>query len=617
MHRALTLVIAITAIASGQALDPVKWSLTVEPPTAPPGAKILARLTATIEPGWHLYGLSTPPPSRPTTIKLPGYEALKIYNQEPKRAFDKNFDIETQTYEGKAEFLVELTLKSDAPAGPAELAAAVGFNVCDATRCLPPRKRTATASLTIDPKAPAPVISIPGGFTEFKPGSAAPAPVVAAKFEEQGIAPFLALAFGAGLLAIFTPCVFPMIPITMSFFLNKPSATRRETVFQAAVFCLGIIVLFSGIGLLTTTLLGPFGVVQLGSNAWVNAFIACVFLVFGLSLLGAFEITLPSGLLTKLDGASQRGGIFGTLLMGLTFSLTSFACVGPFVGPLLAASAQAGGVRPLLGMAAFSSGLSAPFFLLAVFPGFLKRMPRSGGWLPRVKVVMGFVVLAAMLKYVAAVDQVMQWNFLTRERFLAAWVVLFAMAGLYLLGSLQLEGVSKDESLGLGRLLVGALFLAFAISLIPGMFGGKLGELDAYVPLPSESSTGGGGFSLAWMKNDFHGALDRARRENKLVLVNFTGYACTNCHWMKANMFTRPEIADAMKQYVLLELYTDSSDALAEENQKVQESKFKTVSIPYYAILDPDEKVVASFPSATRNPQEYLDFLKKGLAPKA
>jgi thiol:disulfide interchange protein DsbD len=137
------------------------------------------------------------------------------------------------------------------------------------------------------------------------------------------------------------------------------------------------------------------------------------------------------------------------------------------------------------------------------------------------------------------------------------------------------------------------------------------------VPLPSESSTGGGGFSLAWMKNDFHGALDRARRENKLVLVNFTGYACTNCHWMKANMFTRPEIADAMKQYVLLELYTDSSDALAEENQKVQESKFKTVAIPYYAILDPDENVVASFPGSTRNPQEYLDFLKKGLAPKA
>src|SRR6266568_2412815 len=501
IFRAFALSIAMLAAASAQALDPVKWSLTIEPPTAPPGAKILARLTATIEPGWHLYGLGTPPPSRPTTITIPGYDAPKIYYQEPKRAFDKNFEIETQTYEGKADFLLETTLKGDAPPGPAELAAAIGFNVCDATRCLPPRKRTAKASLTIDPKAPAPAISIPSGFSEFKPGASASAAPSVPKPEEQGLTPFLALAFGTGLLAIFTPCVFPMIPITMSFFLNKPSATRRDSVFQAAVFCLGIIVLFSGIGLLTTTLLGPFGVVQLGSSPWVNGFISLVFLVFGLSLLGAFEITLPSGMLTKLDGASQRGGFLGTLLMGLTFSLTSFACVGPFVGPLLAASAQSGGARPVMGMAAFSTGLSTPFFLLAVFPGFLKRMPRSGGWLPRVKVVMGFVVLAAMPKYVASVDQVLQWNALTRERFLALWVVLFALAGMYLLGFLRLEGVSKDEPLGLGRLLTGVCFLVFALSLIPGMFGGKLGDLDAYVPLPSGSLQPGGAASgLAWMK---------------------------------------------------------------------------------------------------------------------
>jgi thiol:disulfide interchange protein len=615
MFRALGLLISIAGIAAAQRLDPVKWSLSIEPASAAPGSKLVAHLTAVIEPGWHLYGLSTPAPSQPTKIQLTGNplsDKLTIYNQEPKRAFDQNFNIETQTYEGKAEFLLESSLQPNAPAGPAELTAQLRYNVCDATRCLPPAKRTATASLNIDPKAAPQAISIPAGFSEFKPGaptSAAQTPS-APKPASQGVGAFLLLAFGAGLLAIFTPCVFPMIPITMSFFLNK-----EQRVFQATVFCLGIIVLFSGIGLLTTTVLGPFGVVQLGSNPWVNSFIACVFLIFGLSLLGAFEITMPSGLLTKLDSASQRGGILGTLLMGLTFCLTSFACVGPFVGPLLAATAQEGGARPLVGMAAFAGGLSAPFFLLAVFPGFLKRMPRSGGWLPRVKVVMGFVVLAAMLKYVASVDQVLQWNILTRERFLAAWVVLFAMAGLYLLGFLRLEGVSKDEPLGLGRLLTAALFLAFSLSLIPGMFGAKLGDLDAYVPLAAESARNGeGGAALTWMKNDYRGALELARREGKLVFVNFTGYACTNCHWMKANMFTRPEIAAAMKEYVLLELYTDGSDAAAEENQKVQDSKFKTIAIPYYAILDPDEKVVASFPGLTRNPQEYLDFLKKGAA---
>ncbi len=623
----LGLLAAFAAVGFAQRLDPVAWSLTAEPASAPPGAKVLARLTATIEPGWHLYGLATPAPSQPTKVNLTGTplaDTVKIYQTEPKRAFDNNFNIETQTYEGKADFILEATVKQDAPAGAAELSAELRYNVCDASRCLPPRKKTVTAPFTVDPKAATPAIAIPAGFSEFKPGappvsSAAPPPTAPKPPEsakDQGIGAFLLLAFGAGLLAIFTPCVFPMIPITMSFFLNKPSSTRGDAVFQASVFCLGIIVLFSGIGLLTTTLLGPFGVVQLGSNPWVNSFISCVFLVFGLSLLGAFEITLPSGLLTKLDSASQRGGILGTLLMGLTFSLTSFACVGPFVGPLLAATATEGGARPLIGMAAFATGLSAPFFLLAVFPGFLKKMPRSGGWLPRVKVVMGFIVLAAMLKYLAAVDQVLQWNVLTRERFLAAWVVLFAMAGLYLLGFLRLEGVSKDEPLGLGRLLTGALILAFAISLVPGMFGGKLGELDAYVPVASETATVGGGGSTAmtWMKNDYRGALARAKSEGKMVLVNFTGYACTNCHWMKANMFTRPEIAEAMQHYVLLELYTDSSDPIAEENQKVEDSKFKTISIPFYAILDPDEKVIASFPSATKNPQEYLDFLKKGLA---
>lgn len=611
----LVLFTALAGVSFGQRLNPVKWTISVEPKTAAPGSKVLIRLDAAIEPGWHLYSLATPPPSPATKIQLaasPITGPANVYNQEPKRAFDKNFNIETQTYEEKAAFLIETSLKPDAPAGTADLTAELRYNVCDATRCLPPRKLTLTAPITIDPKAPSPSTSIPSGFLEFKPG-AAPSTAAAPKPDTQDIGAFLLLAFGAGLLAIFTPCVFPMIPITMSFFLNKPSGSRREGVFQAIIFCLGIIVLFSGIGLLTKALLGPFAVIQLGSSPWVNAFIAAVFLVFGLSLLGAFEITLPSGMLTKLDSASQRGGILGTLLMGLTFSLTSFACVGPFVGPLLAASAQAGGARPLMGMAAFATGLSSPFFLLAIFPGFLKRLPRSGGWLPRVKVVMGFIVLAAMLKYVASVDQVLQWNILTRERFLAAWVILFAMAGLYLLGFLRMEGVSKDEPLGLGRLLTGILFLAFALSLIPGMFGGKLGELDAFAPLPSESSRAGGASSgLTWMKNDYRGALDRARRENKMVFVNFTGYACTNCHWMKANMFTRPEIAEAMNQYVLVELFTDNLDATAEANQKIQDSKFQTIAIPFYAILDPDEKVIATS-AFTKDPQEYLAFLQKGI----
>jgi thiol:disulfide interchange protein DsbD len=610
-----TLFVAVSGFS--QKLDPAKWSLELEPAAIPAGAKVLARLKATIEPGWHVYSLTTPA-AKPTTIRLTDnalFEQFRVFQPKPKRAFDPNFNLDSETFEAEAIFLIEAQTKRDAAPGPSQITAEVRYQMCNDRMCLPPRTRTASATLSIDGSTKSAEIRIPAGYSEFKPGTtgAASPPPARTGGDSRGMGLFLLTAFGFGLAAIFTPCVFPMIPITMSFFLNRPSRSRRESVTQAAIFCIGIIVLFSGLGLLATAVLGPFGIVQLGSNPWVNGFIALVFLAFGLSLLGAFEITVPSSVLTRLDRVSQKDGTAGTLVMGLTFSLASFACVGPFVGTLLAASVQDGGTRPFVGMFSFATGLALPFFLLAIFPSYLQMMPKSGGWLARVKVVMGFVILAAMLKYVSSVDQVLQWNFLTRERFLALWIVLFAMAGFYLLGYVRLEGVSKDEPLGTWRLIIGIAFVAFAISLIPGMFGAKLGELDAYAPLPSGSSgfggIGGGEPLLAWAKNDFPQALERARREGKLVFVNFTGYACTNCHWMKANMFTRSEIRSAMQGFVLVELYTDGTDERSRLNQEFEEKTFGTVAIPYYAIFNPDGKVVASFPGLTRNPQEFLAFL--------
>jgi thiol:disulfide interchange protein len=628
MRAAYVFLTALLAAASGHAekLNPAKWSLELQPAAAPPGSKILAKLEAKIEPGWHVYSLSTQG-AIPTTIRVADNAATqqyRVFQPAPKRAFDPSFKLETETYEGQPAFLIEIETKKDAAAAAVEIAAQVRYQMCNDRLCLPPVTRRAAATLTIDANAKAAVLAIPAGYTEFKPGIAAPhrtsAPA-AGSGDAQELGFFLLTAFGFGLAAIFTPCVFPMIPITMSFFLNRPSGSRRESVTQAAIFCIGIIVLFSGLGLIATAALGPFGIVQLGSNPWVNGFIAVIFLAFGLSLLGAFEITIPSSVLTRLDRFSQKGGTAGTLVMGLTFSLASFACVGPFVGTLLAASLQGGGARPFIGMAAFAAGLALPFFLLAIFPSYLKKMPKSGGWLARVKVVMGFVILAAMLKYVLGVDQVLQWNFLTRERFLAAWIVLFAMGGLYLLGYVRLEGVSKDEPLGLGRLLIGMAFLGFAVSLIPGMFCGKLGELDAYVPPPSSTSgcnaSAGGEPSLTWMKNQFPQATDKARREGNLVFVNFTGYACTNCHWMKANMFTRPEIRSAMQGFVLVDLYTDGTDEASRQNQDFEEKTFGTIATPFYAIFDANGRVLATFPGLTRNPREFLTFLNTPASVKA
>ena len=612
LARIAALAACVSACAFAQTrLDPVQWTMTSTAEVAKPGATVPLRLTAKIEPGWHLYSLTIPKDLYPTKISLTENSAVEdytVYQPQPVRAMDPNLKEVVETYSNQAEFWIPATLKKDAT-GPIELTAQVRYRACDDKQCLNPKTKTATFKLTAAAFAPAiDDFTAPAGYIEVKPGAAPIAsaiPAVPAP-SQQGLAAFALTAFGFGLAAIFTPCVFPMIPITVSFFLNQ-----RGGFVQALVFSLGIVVLFCALGLGVTALAGPIGISQLGGNPWVNAFIAGVFGIFALSLLGAFEITLPSSMLTKLDSASRRGGYFGTLLMGLTFSLTSFACVGPFVGPLLASSVQAQGSQPVVGMAAFATGLASPFFFLAAFPSYLKKLPKGGGWMARVKVVMGFVLLAVMLKYLSNIDQVLQSNLLTRERFLAAWFVLFVLPGLYLLGLLRLEGIEAEDTLGIGRLSFAAVFLIFAVSLLPGMFGAPLGELDAYVPaatggLSGNTTTAGG---LQWMKNDYHAALSRGQQENKLVLVTFTGYACTNCHWMKANMFPRPEIADIAKDLVLVELYTDGSDAASEENAKLEDTKFASVSTPLFVLLDANENVLATS-GYTRNTQEFLAFLR-------
>jgi thiol:disulfide interchange protein len=617
--------------------DPVHWTLAPAPGTAAvaPGGKAYFELKALIDPGWHLYSPTTPP-GGPIITKIqvnanPLLSDSRIYRPQPIRKLDPNFQIDTETYADSAVFIAEVTAASNA-AGSTNVEAAVRYQACNDVKCLPPVKKTAMASLTFASGAPVGNFTLPAGYLLVPATAAAspPAPPADSKATpitvQQDLLPFLLTAFGFGLASLFTPCVFPMIPITVSFFLNQGggSATAKRGWLQALVFCVGIVVLFTSLGFLITAVAGPFGVVQLGSSPWINGFIALVFFIFGLSLLGAFELTLPSGLLTKLNSASQGSGYLPTLLMGLTFSLTSFACIGPIVGPLLIASVQQKGAQPVLGMMSFAIGLAAPFFLLALFPSYLRKLPRSGGWMVRVKVVLGFIVLAVMLKYLSNVDQVLQTHWLTRERFLAAWIVLFALPGLYLLGFLSMEGIKRDESVGVARALTAALFLIFSVSLVPGLFGARLGDLDAFVPEGSGNSNGTLGASSAapanYFKNQLEAGLARAREQNKLVLVNFTGYACTNCHWMKANMFTRPEIQAALRDFVIVDLYTDGTDADSEKNQKLEDQRFGTASIPFYAILDANQNVVATFPQLTRNPQEFLGFLQtkpKTLAAKA
>jgi thiol:disulfide interchange protein len=620
---------ALASVALG-AEDPVQWALTFDSKSAAPGAHVLAKFTGTIEPHWHVYSMTTPPGGpNPTTAKIadnPAVAGFQIYQSKPVRKLDPSFGIDTETFSEQYVLLFDIELKKDAAAGPADVTANVRYQSCNDTICLPPKKKSALASIAIDPSAPAAAIVIPTGYTPVPTpvagaASTSSVPPTTQTAPTPPVAPasgfsllFLLTAFGAGIAAIFTPCVFPMIPFTVSYFLNRQTGARKDGVVQALAFCLGIIVFFTGIGALLKVAVGSAGVVQLGNSPWVNGFIGALFVVFGLSLLGAYELALPSGLLTKLNQASEGGGYFGSLLMGLTFTLTSFACIGPFMGSLLAGSVEGGGLQPVVGMAAFATGLAAPFFVLALFPSFLHKLPKSGGWLMRVKVVLGFVVLAIAMKYLSSTDQILQTDLISREIFLASWVVLFALPGLYLLGLLRLEGVKPDDHLGVGRVLVAALFLTFSISLLPGLFGASLGNVEAFIPVQGKQTallSGGGEAGPVWMKNQYKEALAKARAENKLVFINFTGYACTNCHWMKANMFPRPEIAGLLKDFVLVDLYTDGTDAESEQNQQLEEKRFHTVAEPYYAIVDPDERIIATFPGLTRKPAEFVTFLKR------
>jgi len=623
MSKRFAAVLVLAAVSVfAQKLDPVQWMLAAGDGRIAPGGRIVLTLTAKLEPGWHMYSPSTPPGGPiATTITVadnPAVDQFSVHEPKPETQRDPNFDnLEVRWFEREVSFALPVQIKKDAAAGVVQVTAQLRYQACDARQCLPPRKKTATAEVTIAPAAPSQAGAIPAGYlavakrTETARG-VNPAATQPQAAQNTDLGQFLLIAFGLGLAAIFTPCVFPMIPITVSFFLNQQAGSRRDSILQALVFCLGIVVLFCALGFAITAIVGPFGVVQLGSNPWVNGFIAVVFFVFGLSLLGAFEITLPSGLLTKLDSASRGGGYLGTLLMGLTFSLTSFACVGPFVGTLLAASVQSKGMQPVLGMLFFATGLATPFFFLALFPSYLQRLPRSGGWMARVKIVLGFVVLAAMFKYLSNVDQVLQTDILSRPMFLAAWVVLFVLPGLYLLGFLRMEGITPEDRIGVARLLTASAFLMFAVSLLPGLFGASLGVVEAYVPPAAAGSSFGNarGESQVWLKNQYQEALAQAKRENKLVLVTFTGYACTNCHWMKANIFPRPEIASVVKQMVLVELYTDGTDDASQRNQEMEDKLFNTVAIPFYALMDADGKVIASFPGLTRNPKEFLAFLQ-------
>ncbi|MGI8556161.1 MAG: protein-disulfide reductase DsbD family protein, partial [Pyrinomonadaceae bacterium] len=363
-------------------------------------------------------------------------------------------------------------------------------------------------------------------------------------------------------------------------------------------------------------LFGAAGINHFAQNPWVNLIITGIFAAFALSLFGAYNLQIPPAMLSRLDAyarGKESSHIVGLLLMGLVFSLTSFTCTAPFVGTVLVLAAQGEWLYPLVGMLAFSTVFALPFFVLALAPQLVSHLPRSGGWLNSVKVVMGLMEIAAAMKFLSNVDLIWRWGIFTREVVLASWIAIALLIGLYLLGKFQLMHDSPTQSIGAPRLLFAFFSFALGFYLLTGLFGRPLGELESFLPPMSETTVSANqktSGELNWITNDYEAALKKAKAENKPIFIDFTGYTCTNCRWMEANMFPRREVSRELEKYVLVRLYTDGEGEPFEGFQKMQQEKFGTVALPFYVVLDANGNPQKTFPGLTRNAAEFAAFLK-------
>ena len=629
--KLIFLFVIIPAAAFAQ--NPTKWS--IESPLADKtpvssGQSLTIKLRTAVEPGWHLYDLDQSEGGPiPTTIKVSTESPFEIVGEiktpKPQIKPDPNFIIdgkplETRFFENEGAF--EVTVRALRESNVAELKLDVRFQLCNDTFCLPPRTKRVSLAGEEDVK------KVVGGQSSFASDSKL---TTDHRPPTTDLWSFLWLAVTFGAISLLTPCVFPMIPITVSYFMKHSDGDHVRTIKLATVYSIGIIATFSALGMLLAVLFGAAGINLFAANPWVNLFIGGLFLFFAFNLFGFYEISVPSSVLTRLDSITRseegKGSAYiGALLMGLTFTLTSFTCTSPFIGSLLVSTAQGDWKMPLIGMLAFSFVFALPFFVLAAVPRLLHSLPRSGGWLNSVKVVMGFLEVAAAMKFLSNVDLVWGAGFnetgvlnygkiFTRELVLIIWIVIGLGIVAYVLGFFRFKHDSPVKKITPLRIIFAGLFLGLCFYLTTGVLGKKLGELESFLPPKNPRSMfnvlGNPHEELAWMTNDLQGALAKARAENRKVFVDFTGYTCTNCRWMEANMFVLPEVRAEMEKFVLVSLYTDGEGEVYERQQQFQQDTFQTVALPFYAVFDADGKPVATFPGLTRDRKEFLDFLKK------
>lgn len=645
-----------------QIYDPVKWSFSSK--------KIADKefdliITAKIEKGWHVYSqfIAEGGPI-PTSFKFTPSSAYKLKGKvtespEAVSAFDKNFDMQISWHKDQVDFKQRILLSES----KTTVSGVLEFMVCNDERCLPPAEvefqipvDNGSSSTKAGQIADEDSLSVNVPVTADS-SKAEVKPTITNSTSAQDTSGSLWTIFIAGfiggLAAFFMPCIYPMIPLTVSFFTKK-SGSKAKGIQSALIYGISIIIIYVALGLLITLIFGASALNEAASSATFNILFFVALIIFGISFLGAFDINLPSSLVNKMDEKSNQSGFAGLFFMAFTLSLVSFSCTGPIIGTLLVDAVSKGSyLGPATGMLGFSSALAIPFTLFAIFPSWLKEMPKSGGWLNTVKVSLGFLEIALAFKFLSNVDLAYHWGLFNRDIFLVTWIIIFGFWGLYLLGKIRLSHDSETSFLSLPRLFFAMFVLGFTIYMIPGLWGAPLKGISAWLPpqttqdfdlysnrMSSSAAAETPGKKYNGLFHAPHGldafydyeeGVAYAKSVNKPVLIDFTGWSCTNCRKMEASVWSDTEVLKRLKEdYVLISLYVDDKTELA-ENEKYtsafsgkkiktigqkwgdfQASKFGTNSQPYYVITNHTGEVLVPPQAFNLDISNYINFLDSG-----
>lgn len=649
---AFILLLLLSLNVTAEILNPIKWKVSK---TQTEKNEISVFFEASIDDSWHLYDISLPSEGPvPTSfvyssiknVELKGKmmrESAFIEKKEP--SFD---NLLLKYYEKRAVFLQKFIIKDGSK--PYSIKGKIEYMCCNDMQCLPPTQYDfAVKGIALSSETkPSPTKSVDSSSMVVLPDTTAQEDNKTIDSSKTNIAEFstvegtsgnssLLSIFLSGLLggflAILTPCVWPIIPMTVSFFLKK-SENKTAGRYQAVVYGLSIILIYLSFGLLLTAIFDASTLNALSTNAYFNIFLFLLLLVFAISFLGGFNIELPASWSSAIDNkADKTSGLLGVLLMAVTLVIVSFSCTGPIIGTLLVNVASKGDLLgPAVGMFGFALALAIPFTFFAFFPTLLKKLPRSGNWLNVVKVLLGFFELAFSLKFFSVADQAYGWHLLSRTTFIAIWIAIFVFAGLYLLGKIVLPNDTKTECVSVPRLLISLTLFAFAIYLIPGLFGAPLNIVSAFAPPIQRSDASLYTKTVNAQTKDFDEAVAIAKQTNKPILVDFTGYGCVNCRKMESSVWTDPQVQQLLNgEFILVSLYVDDKTALpspikVQENGKtlelstvgekwsyLQRNKFGANAQPFYITMDKNENLLNHSFSFTENPDEFSNYLKESL----